>query len=132
MATQYIKYAKRCEKKGFFPNDRGPWLLLARGCYIYIYIHIYTYIKKTSVIFFCEFAFFFQNFLQYFAYFLNSNVFPKIHSFSYNSSILHISFINDPHSIKHDPKVIERSFDNKKDVHILSKYNKEKIIKIHH
>ena len=33
---------------------------------------------------------------------------------------------------KHDPKVIERSFDNKKDVHILSKYNKEKIIKIHH
>ena len=33
---------------------------------------------------------------------------------------------------KHDAKVIERSFDKKKDVHILSKYNKEKIIKIHH
>ena len=32
---------------------------------------------------------------------------------------------------KHDPKVI-KNFDNKKDAHILSKYNKEKIIKIHH
>ena len=43
-----------------------------------------------------------------------------------------IFFINDPHLKKHDPKVIEKNFDNKKDVHILSKYNKEKIIKIHH
>ena len=34
--------------------------------------------------------------------------------------------------IKHDLKVIEKNFDNKKDAHILSKYNKEKIIKIHH
>ena len=33
---------------------------------------------------------------------------------------------------KHYPKVIEKNFDNKKDAHILSKYNKEKIIKIHH
>ena len=33
---------------------------------------------------------------------------------------------------KHDPKVIEKNFHNKKDAHILSKYNKEKIIKIHH
>ena len=33
---------------------------------------------------------------------------------------------------KHDQKVIEKNFDNKKDVHILSKYNKEEIIKIHH
>ena len=33
---------------------------------------------------------------------------------------------------KHDPKVIEKNFDNKKDAHILSKYNKEKIIVIHH
>ena len=38
-----------------------------------------------------------------------------------------IFFINDPYSKKHGPKVIE-----KKDAHILSKYNKEKIIKIHH
>ena len=33
---------------------------------------------------------------------------------------------------KYDPKVIEKNFDNKKGAHILSKYNKEKIIKIHH
>ena len=33
---------------------------------------------------------------------------------------------------KHDPKVIEKNFVNKKDAHILSKCNKEKIIKIHH
>ena len=32
---------------------------------------------------------------------------------------------------EHDPKVIEKNFDNKKGAHILSKYNKEKIIKIH-
>ena len=31
-----------------------------------------------------------------------------------------------------DPKVIEKNFDNKKAAYILSKYNKEKIIKIHH
>ena len=43
-----------------------------------------------------------------------------------------ILFINDPHRKKHDPKVIEKNFYNKKDAHILSKYNKEKIIKIHH
>ena len=43
-----------------------------------------------------------------------------------------IFFINDPHSKKHDPKVIEKNCDNKKDAHILSKYNKEKIIKIHY
>ena len=43
-----------------------------------------------------------------------------------------IFFINDNHCKKHDPKVIEKNFDNKKDAHILSKYNKEKIIKIHH
>ena len=28
--------------------------------------------------------------------------------------------INDPHSKKHDPKVIEKNVDNKKDAHILS------------
>ena len=33
---------------------------------------------------------------------------------------------------KHDLKVVEKNFDNKKDAHILSKYKKEKIIKIHH
>ena len=33
---------------------------------------------------------------------------------------------------KHDPEVIEKNFDNKKDAHILSKYNKGKITKIHH
>ena len=32
---------------------------------------------------------------------------------------------------KHDSKVIEKNFDNKKYAHILSKYNKEKIIMIH-
>ena len=32
---------------------------------------------------------------------------------------------------KHDPKVIEKNFANKKEAHILSKYKKEKIIKIH-
>ena len=43
-----------------------------------------------------------------------------------------IFFINDPHLKKHDPKVIEKTFDNREDAHILSKCNKEKIIKIHH
>ena len=43
-----------------------------------------------------------------------------------------IFFINVPHGKKHDAKVIEKNFDNKKDAHILSKYKKEKIIKIHH
>ena len=33
---------------------------------------------------------------------------------------------------KHDPKVTEKNFDNRKDAHILSKYNNEKIIKILH
>ena len=51
---------------------------------------------------------------------------------SYNNSILHNFLINDPHSKKHDPKVIEKNFDNKKNAHILFKYNKEKIINIHH
>ena len=43
-----------------------------------------------------------------------------------------IFLINDPHCKKHDAKVIEKNFAIKKDAHILSKYNKEKIIKIHH
>ena len=33
---------------------------------------------------------------------------------------------------KNDPKVIEKNIDNKKDAHILSKYNNEEIIKTHH
>ena len=56
----------------------------------------------------------------------------SLHSFSYNNSILHNIFINDPHLKKHDPKVIEKNFDNKKDAYILCKCNKEKIIKINH
>ena len=38
---------------------------------------------------------------------------------------------DDSHSTKHDRKVIEKNFDNKKDAHILSKYNKKKIVEIH-
>ena len=41
-----------------------------------------------------------------------------------------IVFINVPHWKKHNLKVIEKNFHNKKDAHILSKYNKDNIIKI--
>ena len=72
-----------------------------------------------------------RNFFAIFWNFLNINVCLKVHSFSYNNSILHNFFINDPHGKKHYPKVIEKNFDNKKGAHILSKYNKEKIVKFH-
>ena len=85
-------------------------------------------IKKNSVNFFCKFAIFFAIFWNFF----NFNLCLKVHSFSYNNSILHNFFINDPHLKKHNPKVIEKTFDNREDAHILSKCNKEKIIKIHH
>ena len=40
----------------------------------------------------------------------------KVHSFLYNNSILHNFFLSrlydEPHSKKHDPKVIQKNFDN--------------------
>ena len=88
--------------------------------------------KEKQCNFFCKFAFFLQIFLQYFAIFLILMCVSK-YVVSYTITRFYTNFfINDPHSKKHDPKVIEKNFDNKKDVHILSKYNKEEIIKIHH
>ena len=55
----------------------------------------------------------------------------KVHSSHTITRFYTIFFINDPHWKKHDPKVVEKNFAYKKDAHILSKYNKEKI-KIHH
>ena len=46
--------------------------------------------------------------------------------------IVSYTIIRLPSLKKHDPKVIQEKFDNKKDGHILCKYNKEKIFKIHH
>ena len=60
---------------GVLPSCRGPQ------------------IKKNSVKFFCKFAIFFAIFWNFF----NINVCLKVHSFSYNNSILHNFFINDPH-----------------------------------
>ena len=56
----------------------------------------------------------------------------KVYCFSYNNSILYNFFINDPHLTKYDPMVIQKNFGNKKGAHTFSKYNKEKIIRIHH
>ena len=46
----------------------------------------------------------------------------EVHSLSYNNSILHNFFL----SMTLIQKNMEKNFDNKKDVHILAKYNKEK------
>ena len=49
-------------------------------------------IKKNSVKFFANSQFFFANFVAIFRNFLNINVCFKVHSFSYNNSILHNFF----------------------------------------
>ena len=71
--------------------------------------------KKNSVNIFCKFA----NFLAILWTFLNINVCLKVHSFSYNNSILHNFFYQWPVlKKKHGPNAIEKNFDIKKDAHI--------------
>ena len=95
---------------GILPSCRGP------------------HIKKNSVNFFANSHFF----LQYFEIFLILMCVLK-YIVSHTITRLYTIFLSMTLiQKKHDPKVIEKNFDNKKGVHILSKYNKEEIIKIHH
>ena len=54
-------------------------------------------IKKNNVKLFANSQIFFEKFFAKFWNFFNINVCFKVHSFSYNNSILHNFFINDPH-----------------------------------
>ena len=65
-------------------------------------------------------TFFQQIFLKYFGIFL---ILMCALKYTVSHTITRFDtlfFINDPHLKKHDPKVIEKNFDNKKDAHILS------------